>query len=117
MKKEPHPQLVKLAEQARQVVESEMLFTDPLINRKKLAHRLSTNEKYLADAIRFCEGLTINDFINRLRIEHARRLIEKDQEIKVTTAALASGINTRTTLFRLSRKYYNMSPTEFRKLT
>lgn len=115
MEKVIQPQLVRLAGKARQIIEKERLYINPYMNRKKLAFILRTNEKYLADAIRLCEGLTINDFINRFRIEHARRLLEKNQEITTSSVAIESGINTRTTLFRLFRKYYNMSPSEFRK--
>lgn len=117
MEKEIQPQLIKLAGQARQILEKEKLYINPDMNRKRLAYILRTNEKYLADAIRFCEGVTINDFINRFRIEHARRLLKENQEITTLSVAIESGISTRITLFRLFHKYYNMSPSDFRKLT
>lgn len=116
MEKNIQPQLVRLAEKARDIVESEKLYTNPDMNRKILAHRLSTNEKYLADAIRFCEGLTIKDFINRFRVEHARKLLEANQQIAIFSVAIESGINTRTTFFRLFRKYYNISPSKYKRL-
>lgn len=115
MEKNIQQQLVKLAGKAQRIIESEKLYTNPLMNRKKLAFILCTNEKYLADAIRQCEGVTINDFINRYRIEHARQLLREDKQITNLSVAIESGINTRITLFRLFRKYYNMSPSEFRK--
>ena len=107
--------MAKLAEQARLLLEKEKLYTDPHMNRKKLAYLLRTNEKYLADAIRACEGLRVNDFINFFRIEHARKLLEENQQITALSVAIESGISTRITLFRLFRRHYNMSPTEFRK--
>lgn len=115
MEKEIQPQMLKLAQQARLLFEKEKLYTDPLMNRKKLANLLRTNEKYLADAIRLCEGLTVNDFINIFRIKHARRLLEENQQLTALSIAIESGISTRITLFRLFRRYYNMSPSAFKK--
>lgn len=107
--------MVKLAEQARSLLEKDLLYTDPYMNRKKLAGLLRTNEKYIADAIRSCEGVRVNDFINYFRIEHARKLLEENQEITALSVAVESGLSTRITLFRLFRRHYNMSPTEFRR--
>lgn len=90
-------------------------FTQPDINRKQMADYLGTNEKYLADAIRNqCDRQTVSDFINMLRLSYARELLSGNPEMTIETVALEAGLNTRTTLFRLFRKYYGMSPSEFR---
>ena len=92
-------------------------FAESDINRKQMAEYLGTNEKYLADAIRNqCDGQTVSDFINMLRLSYARELLSGKPEMTIEAVAMEAGLNTRTTLFRLFRKHYGMSPSEFRTL-
>jgi AraC-like DNA-binding protein len=78
---------------------------------------LATNYKYVEQAIRECSnGETVVDFINRYRVQHVAVLL-KTTDDAIGLIAELSGIGSRTTLFRLFRDHYGMSPTEYRNIS
>lgn len=93
------------------------IFTDPYINRKIIADKLDTNEKYIFDTIREYYGVSISDYINNLRLNYARNLLALPSE-KHTIDAIASdaGFNSRSVFYRLFKEHYGMTPVEFRRL-
>ena len=99
------------------LMDEEKPYTEETLNRDVLAQMLGTNAKYVEQAIRQCsKGETVNDFINRYRLEHVARLL------KTTTDPIAiigemSGIPSRATLARLFRIAYGMTPSEYRNTT
>lgn len=99
------------------LMDDEKPYTDDTLNRETLARMLSTNYKYVEQAIRECSnGETVADFINRYRIQQAAVLL-KTTDDSVGLIGELCGIGSRTTLFRLFRDYYGMSPSEYRKIS
>ncbi|MDH6312702.1 AraC-like DNA-binding protein [Parabacteroides sp. PFB2-10] len=93
------------------------LYTDPSVNRKALADMLGTNENYLRTAIKEKLDLTVNEYINELRLDHAKKLLAySPEEYTIEDIALASGFGTRSTFHRQFRKKYELSPDEYRKI-
>lgn len=91
-------------------------YTNEDLNRESLAMMLSTNAKYVEQAIRHCsKGDTVSDFINRYRLEHVARLL-KDTDTPISIIGEMSGIPSRSTLARLFRNAYGMTPTEYRRI-
>lgn len=105
-----------LVRKARIYLRTDRRFTDTELNRKQIADALGTNEKYIADAIRNQNnGQTVGDFVNEMRLAYARDLLIEDSGLTVEAIAMECGLQSRTTLFRLFRKHYGMSPSELRK--
>ena len=66
--------------------------------------------------IRQCsKGETVDDFINRYRLEHVARLL-KTTDDPIAIIGELSGIPSRATLAQLFRNAYGMTPTEYRKI-
>ena len=106
----------ELVRKARIYLRTDRRFTDTELNRKQIADAIGTNEKYIADAIRSQNnGQTVGDFINEMRLAYARDLLIAEPNLTVETIATECGLQSRTTLFRLFRKHYGMSPSELRK--
>lgn len=101
----------------RELMKDPDVFTDPEINRKSIAEKLDTNEKYVFDTIREYYGVSISDYINNLRLNYARNLLALPSE-KRTIDAIASdsGFNSRSVFYRLFKENYGMTPVEFRRL-
>ena len=98
------------------LMDEKKLYTDESLNRELLAQQLGTNEKYVEQAIRQCsKGETVGDFITRYRLEHVARLLKTTDE-SVAIIGEMSGIPSRSTLARLFRNAYGMTPTEYRKI-
>ena len=99
------------------LMHSELLFTQADLNRKKMADLLCTNETYLFEAIKQTYQLTFNEYLNILRLDHARDLlVVPNSELTIEAVAIDSGFGSRNTFHRLFRERYEITPIEFRKL-
>lgn len=94
----------------------EQLYAAPDIDRKLLASRLNTNERYLADAIRESTGLTVSAYITRLRLEHALRLIDGGSTLTMHAIAMDAGFTSYDPFLKAFVKVYGMTPTDYRKM-
>ena len=91
------------------------IYTNPALNRKELAKILGTNENYLRVAIKEQLGYTINEYINELRISHAKSMLALPQdEYTIEVIAHESGFGTRSTMHRQFKNKYGLSPNEYR---
>ncbi len=90
------------------------IYTDPELNRARLAQILGTNEHYVSDAVSECtDGGSITDFINGYRLRHAVRLLATTKE-PIGIIAELSGFSRRS-FYRVFDEAYHISPSEFRK--
>lgn len=100
----------------RNFIKENPIYTNAEINRKELAELLGTNENYLRTAIKEKLGYTFNEYINELRLEHAKKMLESPKnEYTIEGIALESGFGTRSTFYRKFRSKYNITPDEYRK--
>ncbi|MDB5271964.1 MAG: AraC family transcriptional regulator [Chitinophagaceae bacterium] len=58
---------------------------------------------------------TLNTYINRKRIEKAASSLMRQKEVNITELSLHYGFNSHSAFTRAFKKFYGMSPTEFRK--
>jgi AraC-like DNA-binding protein len=91
------------------------LFTDPDLDRGRLAQLLGTNEHYVSDAISACaDGKSVSGFLNEYRVRHAARLLATTTD-SVALIAELSGFS-RSSFFRIFSEVYGMSPSDYRKV-
>lgn len=92
-------------------------YTDTSLTREVLAAELGTNQKYLCEAIQEAKEQTFNDYINTLRLNHARSLLtEPNSDSTIEAIAIDSGFGSRNTFYRLFRERYGLTPVEFKRL-
>ena len=88
-------------------------FTEPL-NHELIARRVGTSQSALCHYFKRVTGRTLTDFINEIRIGHARKLlIETDQT--VAGIAYASGFESLSNFNRHFHELTGTSPTGFRR--
>ena len=91
------------------------LFTDPDLDRGRLAQLLGTNEHYVSDAISACaDGKSVSGFLNEYRVRHAAHLLATTTD-SVALIAELSGFS-RSSFFRIFSEVYGMSPSDYRKV-
>lgn len=101
-------------------LESVMAEQQPFLNsdltRKELADLVGTNERYLADAIKqFANKKTCLEYINDYRLEYAREILRTDTRINIETICTIAGFSSRQTFYRLFKKQFGLTPTEYRQ--
>ena len=87
-----------------------------LFTREKMAELLGTNRTYLSQTINEQTGLTFTHYMNKYRIEEARRILadpQDDTPIKAIAADL--GFSSVTTFYTLFKAAVQMSPDQYRK--
>ncbi|WP_163222858.1 helix-turn-helix domain-containing protein [Bacteroides sp. 214] len=105
----------KLFVALNELMESEQLYTDTNIDRKSIADKLGTNERYLHDAVKENAKVSFMEYINLLRLNHARRLLASNN-YTIDDIALESGFGSKSTLYRNFRERYKLTPVEFRAI-
>ena len=84
------------------------------INRNMLSERFHFSPEYIGKMFRKDIGTSLNDYINSLRVEKAKHLLE-NTNTKVIDIALEVGFDTLPYFSSVFKKYTGVSPAEFRK--
>lgn len=103
-----------LFQQLEEYMLKEEAYKDPNINREALASTLGTNRQYLGSAIKEETGLTFTGYINRYRLENARKLLLENKDISIDDIIVECGYSSRSTFHRLFKEYYGMAPHELK---
>ena len=106
-----------LVEQLRGHMETRRPWLDPDLTLEQLALQLKLRPKLLSQAIN--EGLDQNffEFINRYRIEEAKRLLTNppDKKITVLEVLYEVGFNSKSSFNTVFKKQTGLTPSEFKK--
>ncbi len=84
------------------------------MSREGLASAVELNPSYFSRLFISYTDMTINEYINKLRIEEAQKKLE-DEHARVLDIALSIGFESISTFNRAFRKVTGKTPTEFRK--
>lgn len=82
------------------------------INMAIVANQVSVNYTWFSEKFKEHTGINFNDYLKRMRIEEAKRLLEKDC-YKVYEVAERSGFTDVKYFMKMFRKMTGMSPTEW----
>ena len=86
---------------------------DTIINQ--LIDALCTNRSYLFESVKKVTGKTALNYINLIRLEKAKKLLETTDK-QIETIAEMSGFNSVRTFNRQFRDQFDISPTQYRKI-
>jgi len=119
---EPHPSEPGSARdwaaegrQVQQTVVEKQWFLEPGLSLQILSRRYGMNHVYLSRAINEGLGCNFNGFINRLRVDHAKALIEADDPRSLTEIALSAGFGSKASFNRAFKLHAGISPSGHRK--
>lgn len=112
--KDSQPQS-KLSETVKRLFEEEKLYLNPRLKLSDVAREVGTNRTYLSRYFNNDNGQTFYDYVNQLRIYHAKDLLVKYPSKSIALIAEESGFNSISTFRRVFISYYHSSPTEYRK--
>jgi Transcriptional regulator containing an amidase domain and an AraC-type DNA-binding HTH domain len=80
-----------------------------------LAGRFHLSEKYLSRYFKEHFHISFIQYLNHLRLTHAKKLLETS-ELSITEIALCSGFSSDSYFIRIFKKTYGISPLKYRRL-
>ncbi len=92
----------------------ERLYADSLLNLRSLSAALKEKAHYVSQVINQDFSASFYEFVNRHRIDEAKRLLCASPGQTVLEIALAVGFNAKSTFNTAFRQQAGMTPTEFR---
>lgn len=115
---EENPEAGELYLRFKELMKDPAVFTNPEINRKAIAEKLNTNEKYIFDTVHTHYNMNVSDYITTLRLSYARKILNDSSDHRnIQDIAIDAGFNSRSTFYRIFKDHYGMTPTEFRRLS
>jgi len=107
----------RILEQLRQYMESQKPYLEPELTLEQLASQLSLRPKMLSQVINESLQQNFFDFINRYRIEAAKKLLTNpaDKKITVLEVLYEVGFNSKSSFNTLFKKHTGLTPSEFKK--
>lgn len=116
--KELSPKSLLYAE-LREIIENQKLYLNPDLNLQEVIKLLGTNKKYLYEAISSSSDDNFRSFINRYRVDHAKKTIEESiHQMKgpnISELFSVSGFNNPTSFFRTFKAMTGLTPKEYAK--
>lgn len=100
-----------------ETIDNDQLFLNPDLDQKTLTRILGTNKKYLYEAIKLHGESNFRGIINRLRVNHAKKIIENTivntKSINFGELYANSGFNANSSFYRIFKSTTGLSPAEY----
>ena len=88
-------------------------YADPNLGLAQLAGRVSVSASYLCRFFKDQTGNNFADYLNRLRLEHAKRMLREGSST-IGEVAVSVGYLSANTFIRIFKKYEGITPGQFR---
>lgn len=89
--------------------------SDVNLNVNDLAARFHFNPAYLSSMFRKNTGVKLLDYINKVRIDEAKRLMHENPALSIEQVTEMTGFGNSRTFRRIFKSLEDMSPSQFRK--
>ena len=93
---------------------AKQLYLNPQLKLGDMAQAIGTNRTYLSRYLNDVLNTNFYDYVNALRLNHARQMIENAKELNIMTIAQLAGFNSYSTFRRTFIAKYKISPQEYR---
>ncbi len=91
-------------------------FLDPELKIWDICSELNSNRTYISSCINQCYNLNFNQFVNRYRVDYAKKLIQEHPSKTFEDIAYLSGFGSIASLSRAFKYFENRSPKEIKEL-
>lgn len=102
-------------EKLEQLMNAQKLFTDPDLNLETLAKQMNISSRTLSGVINGHFGCSFTEYINRYRLNEAKRLLLEKRSTTVLNIMYAAGFNSKATFNGAFKRAEGITPSQYRK--
>lgn len=103
-----------LMQRIRETMEAKQLYLDANLKLADLSYHLAVNKNYVSACINSQCGCSFSHFVNTYRVEHAKKLLHDNPDIRMSILADKSGFSNESSFFRAFKAVAGMTPTEWK---
>jgi len=104
-----------LMDRISRLMEEQKLYLDSELKLGDVATALGTNRNAISSSINVCAGCSFTQFVNTYRINHAKKLMRSQPNIKMSEIWTASGFATESYFFRTFKAMTSMTPSDWKQ--
>lgn len=97
------------------LMKDEQFFLTKNLKINDVSKRLGVCRTYVSNYINQTYGCNFSDYINKLRVEHAKQLLQSSPNTKQMVIAESAGFSSEQSFYRNFRKFTGLSPAEWLK--
>ncbi|VAW15702.1 hypothetical protein MNBD_BACTEROID03-2349 [hydrothermal vent metagenome] len=99
-------------------IDEQQLYTNPNVSLQTIADIYDISTGYLSQLINMYSDESFTDFINKLRIREAKKMLKDNSYNQYTIIAIAleSGFNTKSNFYSVFKKETKMTPSQYKKV-
>ena len=105
--------LALLFEQLDALMASQQLYLNSELKLSDVSEMLKARSRNVSDCVKAVKGCSVSQYLNTLRIEHAKQLLRDTPDMKSTALSAASGFANETSFFRNFKAITGMTPREW----
>ena len=98
-----------------ELMERKQLFLEKGLKINDVAREIGPCRTYVSNYLNKTKGETFSDYINRLRIEHALTVLEKDHQIKNIALAERLGFASEQSFYKNFKKFTGKTPAQWKE--
>ncbi|NDW12916.1 AraC family transcriptional regulator [Bacteroides sp. 214] len=90
------------------------IYINPELDRQQLINTLATNQTYLYNAVKVVTGMSLQEYINSLRLEKAKEMLKNSPNESIAQISAQCGFTTIQTFRRQFKECYGLTASEYR---
>ena len=98
------------------LMENERLYLNPELKVGDVADALGVSRNAVSVCINSHQGCSFSQYVNDYRLQHAKKLLLKTPELKISAVGLESGFANERSFFRAFKSATDMTPKEWKSL-
>lgn len=114
-KKIEEPEAESLLNKLKSVMKEKELYKNPNVKLKHLSNELGVSTHHLSQLLNDNLGKSFSIYINSLRIEEAKKLLQKNNQFTLEAIGLEAGFSSKSTFYATFKKLVGCTPAEFKK--
>ncbi|WGH74815.1 AraC family transcriptional regulator [Tenacibaculum tangerinum] len=104
-------------EDFKAIIKNQKLYLNPQFSLSLFSKKLDLSESYLSHIFNQNSSINFSEYVNKLRVEEALKLLKNSQFKNYTIVAigLEAGFNSKSTFYHNFKKEVGVTPTQYRK--